>query len=111
MHAINVSITLVLPRGDHDEFTGAIDILRRIMRRKAPTLDQLMLHQLTRRDAEGLADEYLDAIGWPAMAGRSIGLDRRRAVRRTAPRSRALGVRRGGTAQLPRARWADPSRN
>jgi hypothetical protein len=112
MHTINVSITLLLPQGDHDSFTGAIRILRRIMGRKAPDIAQLMLHQLTGRDAEGVADEYLDSIGWPAMGGRSIPPLRRGPARRAnAPRVRAIATRRGGVGACLRTRLADPSRN
>ncbi len=59
-------------------FLAAGRILVRIMGSKAPDMIGLIQHNLRGRDATGLADEYLDAVGWPMKAGRVVSLSSRR---------------------------------
>lgn len=41
---------------------------------KAPSVNTLIRAQLIGRDAPGVADDYLDGIGWPPEKGRVISL-------------------------------------
>lgn len=72
----SVIIKLPLPRRDYRVFLAARRILIRVMGDKAPDTIRLIQNNLTERDAIGLADEYLDAVGWPMKAGRTVNTAR-----------------------------------
>lgn len=59
-----VHITVPFPPKDHRTFVSATRILRRVMGKKAPSTLTLIQRNLTGRDSEGIADDYLDFIGW-----------------------------------------------
>lgn len=96
-----VQLPVSLPTKDYDVFVAAIGILQRLMGRNAPTLVVLVQHTLRGRDAKGMADDYLDFIGWPVTAGRSVAL-RRQNLSPLRPRFRRLKSTSAST---------DPSRN
>ncbi len=104
-----VQLKLPIPAADYRVFVGTSRILRRIMGHKAPTALGLIQHTLTGRDARGLADEYLDTVGWPLQGNRTVSLRRRHEVRLTVQRVRdALPPR----VELPRQRGlTDSTRN
>lgn len=60
-----VQLKLPLPAVDYRVFVLATRILRRVMGRKAPTTLVLIQRNLTERDANGVADDYLEWVGWP----------------------------------------------
>jgi hypothetical protein len=76
---------------------------------KAPDTIGLIQRNLSGRDARGLADEYLDTVGWPMAGNRTVSLRRRKLL--------SAAVRPGRIAvpprlALPRQRGPlDPSRN
>jgi len=90
-----VIITVSLTPAEYRPFASAVHRLRRILGTKAPDAGSLIHANLRGRDARGLAEDYLDAIGWPH--------DRRR-PKRAKVRSHAAWARAG---RIP----ADPSRN
>ena len=59
-----LAITVSLPPKDRRSFVSAACILRRLMGKKAPTALKLIQHNLTERDPDGIADDYLDCIGF-----------------------------------------------
>jgi hypothetical protein len=59
------SLTVRLTAKDHRSFANARRRLRRLMGPCAPDLAALCSHQLRGRDAAGLAEDYLAAVGWP----------------------------------------------
>ena len=67
MHARSrpVQLKLPLPAADYRVFVLATRILRRVMGRKAPTTLVLIQRNLTERSANGVADDYLEWVGWP----------------------------------------------
>jgi hypothetical protein len=76
---------------------------------KAPDTIGLIQQNLSGRDARGLADEYLDTVGWPMQGNRTVSLRRRREapagvrpVRNAVPPSVVLPRQRG---------LMDPTRN
>ena len=71
-----VQLTLALPPADYRAYVAAARILARIMGRKAPDALALIHHNLVKRDPTGVADDYLDSIGWPLAAGRAISVRR-----------------------------------
>jgi hypothetical protein len=75
-----VTLKIPLPRRDHRVFLAARRILVRIMGVKAPATIGLIQQNLSGRDARGLADEYLDTVGWPMAGNRTVSLRRRRKV-------------------------------
>ena len=75
-HSRFVSMTLPMPAKDHRIYATAARLLARVMGKKAPTVEALLLHDLRGRDAAGVADDYLDSIGWPNPAGRIVALRR-----------------------------------
>jgi hypothetical protein len=109
-----VRITVPLTAADHRVYVSAARILRRIMRDQAPDVVTLIQSKLTKHDATGVAEDYLEVVGWP-LAGRQVIVPRRakqndRHPVRLLPRQRvartvlqAVSVR-----QRPPA---DPSRN
>lgn len=62
-----------------------------------PSLTQLCAHQLTGRDAAGLAEDYLAAIGWPVAPEKSTS------GRREQSSKRLLADLRAATPHPPRA--------
>jgi hypothetical protein len=77
------------------------------MGRKAPDALALIRHNLLRRDPTGLADDYLDSIGWPLAAGRAISV--RRPTRKTVRRPAGLLIpAKSGSMSLPQLH---PGRN
>ena len=81
-----IPLTVALPQGDYRVYAAAARILARIMGRKAPDALALIQHQLVKRDSTGIADDYLDSVGWPLAEGRAISVrhpDRNRCVSRT----------------------------
>lgn len=97
MHATPhlVSLTVYLPIRDHRVFLSARRILVRIMGKKAPDTAALIGQHLSGRDATGVADEYLEMVGWPTAAGRAISVRRqtpgRKPVRVSVPKP-AVGL-------------------
>ncbi len=61
------SVTLIvpLPEQDYAAFTAAGRHLVRVMGSEAPDLLALVVHTLRCRDARGLAEDYLESVGWP----------------------------------------------
>ncbi len=104
-----VILQIPLPRRDHRAFLAARRILVRIMGEKAPDTMGLIQKQLLGRDARGLADEYLDTVGWPLQGNRTVSLRRGREVRQTVQPKRGVSPSR---VELPRRRGlTDPTRN
>lgn len=68
----SILVTLTLPSADYRIFQSAARMLRRIIGVTAPTTHALMEANLIGRDAAGLADDYLDSIGWPMDKGRVV---------------------------------------
>lgn len=80
----------------------------RVMGDKAPDTLQIIQINLIGRDARGLADEYLDTVGWPLKGGRSVTASRRSKAL-VIP---AIAVGSPVPLKLPRQRVpVDPSRN
>lgn len=96
-----IQLTIPIPAKDHRIYVSATRLLLRILGRKAPTVATLILHDLRGRDATGIADDYLDSIGWPRASGRVVLLRRNQLspLRRSPRRLRGLG------------QPVDPSRN
>ena len=102
-----VQLSLALPAADYRAYVAATRILNRIMGRKAPDALALIQHNLSKRDSTGVADDYLDSIGWPLTAGRAVSV--RRSPRKPLRQSRGprlLANPRG----LP-VPTGDPARN
>jgi hypothetical protein len=61
------SVTLIvpLPEQDYAAYTDAGRHLVRVMGNQAPDLMGLVVHTLRCRDGQGLAEDYLDSVGWP----------------------------------------------
>lgn len=97
----SIRLHIPLPAKDYSIYVSAARLLVRIMGRKAPTVAVLVLHDLCGRDATGIADDYLDSIGWPRAIVRVVSLRRSR----FSPLRRSVRYRR-----LP-GRPNDPSRN
>jgi len=110
MHTSSRPVQLKLPlsAADYRVFVLATRILRRVMGRKAPTTRVLIQRNLTERDPNGVADDYLEWVGWPQ--GRLPASPVLRA--RPAPGRRArVPVSRLKTPLLRAAGSFDPSRN
>ncbi|MDB6094029.1 MAG: hypothetical protein JWM32_1591 [Verrucomicrobia bacterium] len=106
-----IRLSIELPKPAHRAYVGAVALLRRLMGRRAPTVEGLIHLNLSGRDAAGLADDYLDSIHWPAAAGRVVSLRAkekipRRTRRLPQPFVRAVAKR----ARLPQAP-SDVTRN
>lgn len=71
-----VQLTLALTAADYRPYVRATRILNRIMGSKAPDALALIQHNLSKRDSTGVADDYLDSIGWPLTAGRAVSVRR-----------------------------------
>lgn len=98
----SVHLIVTLPIKDYTIYTEAVRLLTRIMGKKAPNPITLIVHTLCRREARGLVEDYLEAVGWP------LKLRKPHASRhRTAHRSHAEGRR----TTLSRDSSVDPSRN
>lgn len=101
-----IILKIPLPARDYRVFLAACRILVRILGAKAPDAIGLFQHNLRGRDATGLADEYLDAVGWPMKAGRTVSLGRRRKSLRSA------SIAASDRLTLPRQRGpVDQTRN
>tara|TARA_R110002167_G_scaffold177156_1_gene376899 strand:+ start:244 stop:495 length:252 start_codon:yes stop_codon:yes gene_type:complete len=61
------SVTLIvpLPEQDYAAYTDAGRHLVRVMGNQAPDLMELVVHTLRCRDGCGLAEDYLESVGWP----------------------------------------------
>lgn len=109
-----VQLTVPLLAADHRVYVSAARILRRIMRNQAPDVLILIQSKLIKHDATGVAEDYLDLVGWP-FAERKVILPRTRkqngrdSVRLLAP-ARAVKPRLPALAGRNRPP-ADPSRN
>jgi len=66
-----VSITLNLTVRDYAPFVESAAILQRTMKGKAPDAAGLCLFLLTKRDAKGLAEDFLDTVDWTLIDDRS----------------------------------------
>jgi hypothetical protein len=77
-----IRILILLPDADHRVLKNAWRKLRRIMGAMAPTLKELIVHQLANREAAGVADDYLEHVRWPNALGRAVSLRRRVLPRR-----------------------------
>ena len=76
---------------------------------KAPDTIGLIQQTLLGRDARGLADEYLDTVGWPMQGNRTVSLRHRREVPAAVRTVRSAVPPR---VVLPRQRGLmDPTRN
>ena len=64
-----VHISIALPRCDYAAFRAAVRRLSREMGNQTPTVSQLVTHTLLRRDSKGLAEDYLESVGWPLGPG------------------------------------------
>ena len=82
--SLPVRITVLLPTSDYRAYIRATQILARVMGAEAPDVLALIQFNLHDRDANGVADDYLDAIRWPNSAGRVVSLRRRREPCRSA---------------------------
>lgn len=104
-----VTLKIPLPRRDHRAFLAARRVLVRIMGAKAPDTIGLIQQHLIGRDARGLADEYLDTVGWPMSGNRAVSLRHGRQIPAAVrPVRTAIPLR----AVLPRQRGLmDPTRN
>lgn len=60
-----VLVTVSLSPTEYRPFVLAVSRLRRILGAKAPDTGGLIQTNLRGRDARGLAEDYLDSIGWP----------------------------------------------
>jgi len=103
-----IKIKLLIPSSEYRAYEQAARILTRLMGRSAPSVEQLIQTQLTGRDATGVADDYLDLIGWPPGRGRVISLGRTPPTNRKAERRAAASKRQGKAGMMLRF---DPSCN
>ena len=79
--ANHLHLTVPFPLKDHRTFVSATRILGRVMGKKAPSTLTLIQHNLTGRDPEGIAEDYLDFIGWPdGQTSRAAPKDRKSAT-------------------------------
>jgi len=103
-----IRITLALSAAEHRAYVQAARILTRVMGRRAPAVNELIMAQLVGRDATGVADHHLDSIEWPLEKGRVISLrEPRLKLPRSGPRRPSSMSPRRSDLALP----ADPSRN
>jgi len=82
-----IQFTVELPPADYRVYAKAARILSRIMGAQAPTVIALIQAQLGGRDPTGVADDYLDSIGWPLAKGRVVSSRRSRLKRRAVSQS------------------------
>jgi hypothetical protein len=61
----SVTLIISLPEQDYAAYLAAGRHLVRVMGNKAPDLLGLVVHTLRCRDGHGLAEDYLDSVGWP----------------------------------------------
>ena len=101
-----VQVTLALLSRDYRSFVAAARLLVRIMGAHAPTLPALIELQLKGRDATGVADDYLDSVGWPRACGRVVSL-RQTKANRAHVKPAETGAKRLRCGCTP----VDPSRN
>lgn len=102
-----VQLKFPLPAADYRVFVLAARILRRVMGRKAPTTLVLIQRNLTERTPNGVADDYLEWVGWPQ--GRLPTRITRR--RPGGGRSRRMPATRLKTPALQPNLSFDPTRN
>ncbi len=101
-----IQLIIALPPSDYRVYVAAARLLARIMGAQAPSVAVLIETQLSHHDPTGVADDYLDLIGWPLAKGRVVSL-RRRGRKRVLVRSTAVRRR---TLRFASQRL-DPSRN
>ena len=58
-------LKIELPAAEYRVFVEAARLLRLIMQGQAPSLQALIQSKLIKHDATGVADDYLDLVGWP----------------------------------------------
>lgn len=104
-----VRITVPLPAADHRVYVSATRILRRIMRDQAPDVVILIQSKLTKHDATGVAEDYLDLVGWP-FAGRRMIVPRR-TKQDDRPPVRRVARAAPFVATVRPCKPVDPSRN
>ncbi len=104
----SVQIRCPLPADDYHVFVAAQRTLRLVMGRKAPAVETLIQHTLSERTASGIADDYLEWVGWPQgrLPAAPVKPDRS-----GAKRSRRLSGARLRIPLLQPAAIVDPSRN
>ncbi len=109
-----ITITIPLLTADYETFGTAVRILRRIMGDQAPDMILLVCSKLAKHDATGLAEDYLDLVGWPHARRRLIlpasTPNLRWPARRAMPR-RQSGKACRAVASTRNSRPADLSRN
>jgi hypothetical protein len=81
-----LQINVLLPAADYRIYVSAARKLRRIMGQQAPDALNLVGFSLQGRDANGIADDYLDSVRWPHAAGRMVSLRRPAKPARRIPR-------------------------
>lgn len=103
-----IRVTVALSASEYRAYVRAAELLARVMGRRAPAVDTLILAQLVGRDATGVADHYLDSIEWPLEQGRVISLRQPHfKLPRASPRAAAPMRPRGTGVASP----VDPSLN
>jgi hypothetical protein len=104
----HIRVTVALSAPDYRAYVRAAQILARVMGSRAPAVGKLIQVQLVGRDADGVADHYLDSIEWPLEKGRVISLRQPRLkTQRTSLRAASPTRPR----QIDVASPVDPSRN
>lgn len=98
----SVHLIITLPLSDYTPYLEAVRLLNRTMGKKAPDPISLIVHTLRCRDVRGLADDYLESVGWPLKPLKATGSDLR-----NARHSRGTGRK----IALPRSAAGDPARN
>jgi hypothetical protein len=109
-----VQLNIPLPAADYRVYVSAVRKLRRIMGRKAPDAMTLVQSNLRGRDVTGIVDDYLDSVGWPHAAGRTVSLRRPAKSTRSIPRVPARAPLLRIEPDLPTVNvrpLPDPSRN
>lgn len=66
-----ILVTVSLTPSEYRPFVCAAHRLRRILGARAPKACTLIQANLRGRDARGLAEDYLDVIGWPPVQRRT----------------------------------------
>ncbi len=107
-HSPPIQIDVLLSVSDYRSYVRAARLIARIKKADAPTAVTLIEALLAGRDATGVADDYLDSIGWPLDSGRVITLRR---PRPQSKRKGQVGVAQTRKGLLHLAQPLDPTRN